>query len=124
MTQNKTNKSVKKDARQESKNKPLKKVRVGRFQISLWQFKRLLTSGDPESIIYTEQWTDVAKVCVQYSTFNKGTNHWENQKIWCAPDDLRDFQEAIDQLSEGETPSSPSQKKVTEVDSCLTYPVG
>ena len=90
------------------KNKPIKKVKAGRFQISLWKFRRLLTSGSPDSTAYHEQWVDVDRVCIQYSTFNRATNQWENQSIWCAPGDLRNLVNVLDNLGGGEEPSLPS----------------
>ena len=90
------------------KNGPIKKVKVERFEISLWQFRRLLTSGSPDSTAYHEQWVDVDRVCIQYSTFNRATNQYENQRIWCAPCDLRNLVNVLDNLGGGEEPSLSS----------------
>ena len=86
---------------------PLKKVRAGRFQISIWTFRKLLSNGGKDSTIYLEQWVNVERACIQYSTFNKATGQWENQAIWCSLDDLRNLAEVVEQLN-GEDSSSPS----------------
>jgi hypothetical protein len=91
------------------KNKPIKKVKAGRFQISLWKFRRLLTSGSPDSTAYHEQWVDVDRVCIQHSTFNRATNQRKNQDIWCAPGELRNLVSVLDKIGEGEDSSLPSR---------------
>jgi hypothetical protein len=88
-------------------NTPLRKVRAGRFQISLWVFRKLLSNGGTHSTIYLEQWVDVERACIQYSTYNKATAQWENQAIWCSLDDVRHLAQVVEQLN-GEEESSPS----------------
>ena len=90
------------------KNKPLKKVRAGRFQISIWKFQKLLSNGRKDSTAYVEQWMDVERACIQYSTYNKATGQWANQAIWCSIDDLRSLAEVVDQLNEEDDSSSSS----------------
>ena len=89
------------------KNKPLKKVKTGRFQISTWVFRRLFTNGDKDSTIYLEKWVDVERACIQYSTYNRATGQWENQSIWCSIDDLRSLAGVVEQLNEEDNSSSP-----------------
>ena len=96
------------------KNTPRKKFRVGRFQISTWVFRRLLSNGDKDSTIYLERWVDVERACIQYSTFNKATGQWENQSIWCPVDDLRSLAEVIDQLNEVDPPQSNEEDSSSE----------
>ena len=108
-----------KQLKNSGKSIPLKKVRAGRFQISIWTFRKLLSNGGKDSIIYLEQWVNVERACIQYSTFNKATGQWENQAIWCSLDDLRSLAEVVEQLN-GEEESSPSpvednEKKGSEV---------
>ena len=86
------------------KNTPLHQIRIGRFQISTWAFRRLVTNGDPESTCYHENWVDELRVCIQHSTYSKSTGKWNNQKIWCSPGDLRNLSEALDTLNEGDLP--------------------
>ena len=92
------------------KKNPLKKVRAGRFQISIWVFRRLLSSGDKDSAIYLEKWVDVERACIQYSTYNKATGQWKNQCIWCSIDDLRSLAEAYDKLNDEDISSSDEVK--------------
>ena len=79
------------------KNKPFKKVKAGRFQISLWKFKRLLNSGNSDSVAYIEQWVDVERACIQHTTYNRVTGQRENQQIWCSRDDLWELLKVAEQ---------------------------
>jgi hypothetical protein len=83
-----------------SKKEPLKKIRVGRFQISTWKFERLVNPVDPdkEPVAYLEKWIDVDRACIQYGTYNKIRREWENQKIWCSPTEFQQLTEVLEQL--------------------------
>jgi len=98
------------------KNKPLKKVRAGRFQISIRKFQKLLSNGGKESTAYIEQLVDVERACIQYSTYNKTVGQWENQAIWCPVDDLRNLAEVVDQLNEEDDSSSSAFDEENEVE--------
>ena len=89
---------AKKQMTKSEKKQPLKKEKVGRFQITLWNSKRLLTSGDPDDVAYIEHWVDVETVCIQYSQRISGTDNWKNQKIFCKPGELRDLSAVLDQM--------------------------
>jgi len=67
-----------------------------------------LSHGDKDSTLYLEQWVDVERACIQYSTFNKVTGQWENQTIWCSLDDLRNLAAVVAQLNEEDDSSSSS----------------
>ena len=83
-----------------SKKEPLEKIRVGRFQISTWKFQRLMNPVEPgkEPTAYLERWVDVDRACIQYGTYNQWRREWENQSIWCSPDQLQSLIEALEQL--------------------------
>lgn len=80
---------------------PYRRSRSGRFQVSLFQFERLVGKGDdfrPEHIV------EQVRVCIQYSYFKRSTNRWERDQIWCSPEELRDLGNAMSGLF-CETPS-------------------
>ena len=83
-----------------SKNEPIWKERVGRFQISTWKSERLVNPVNPneEPVAYLEKWVDVCRACIQYGTYNKIRREWENQTIWCSPDELQHLIEVLEQL--------------------------
>ena len=88
--------------------RPFRSVRAGRFQISIWTFRRLLSNGSSDSTSYIEKWVYVDRVCIQYSTLNRLTGRFENQTVWFPVDDLRNLARVIDQLDcEDESPPSP-----------------
>lgn len=98
-----------KQFRDSGDNRPLRKIRVGRFQISIWKFKQLLSNGGRESTAYVEQWVDVERACIQYSTLNRATRQWENQCIWCPAEELRVLASVLDQFNDSEDESSDEE---------------
>ena len=80
--------------------KPLKNARVGRFQISTWMSMRLMNpvQAGKEPIAYLEKWLEVHRACIQYGTYNKDRQEWENQTIWCSPNELQSLVEALEKL--------------------------
>lgn len=77
---------------------PIRTVRYGRLDISLWRQRN--DRG------FCGETSDPIRVCVRHSRLNRRTNEWKNQAIWCDPEDLRDLANAIDQLN-----NEPSQKR-------------
>ena len=64
---------------------PLEKIRVGKFQISIWKKSTLFRPiKDPDRLAEK----DMLRVCIQYSKYNKASDTWVNQCIWCEVDDL------------------------------------
>ena len=86
-------------ANQNETNKPVTKTRVGRFQMSIWRRKRLIPVQDQDDY-GAERVVKMARACVQYGRFNRGKQRWENQSIWCNPDELRDLANVLDQLNQ------------------------
>ena len=82
---------------QDKKNQPVAKSKVGRFQVSVWKKKKLFQARNDFDV---EREVEMVRVCIQYSTFNKGQNTWTNQSIWCNPDELRDLANALDKLND------------------------
>lgn len=81
------------------KNQPLRKVRSGKFQVTLWRFQRK-ASGDPNATGYSEVPIDVERACIQYSRFDHKTGQWKNQSIWIPVHEVRDLASVVDQLNE------------------------
>ena len=80
----------------EEKNKPLVKKRLGRFQVSIWKRKKLYKAKNDDDV---EREIEITRACIQYSQYNKATNTWINQTIWCNPDELRNLVQALDDLN-------------------------
>ena len=94
-----------KQLKDSGENRPRKKVRAGRFQISTWVFRRLVPHGDKDATTYLEQWVDVERACIQYSRYDRKRRRWDNRRIWCSWDDLRDLAKVVDELNEAEVSS-------------------
>lgn len=75
---------------------PFIKHRVGRFQISVWKRKKIIP---PQNGFIPEREEDIMRACVQFGSFNKATRTWDNQSIWCKPEELRDLANVLDQLN-------------------------
>lgn len=101
-------KMTSKKTEESSKIRPIKKARSGRFQISLWNFRQHESKGSKESITYLEQDVERGRTCIQFSTYSKATNKWQNQSIWCSPQDLRSLADAMDKYDEEVISSSSS----------------
>ena len=80
----------------EEKNKPLVKKRLGRFQVSIWKRKKLFKARNDYDV---EREIEITRACIQYSKYNKTTNTWNNQTIWCNPDELRNLVQVLDELN-------------------------
>lgn len=83
----------------QEKNKPIKKNKVGRFQISIWKRTRIIPAKNDFDV---EREVEQVRACVQYSRFNKLHQNWENQHIWCNPDELRNLAEVLDNMNRGD----------------------
>ncbi len=82
---------------EEEKNKPIRKARIGRFQISIWKRKRIIKARNDFDC---EREIEQVRACIQYSRFNKMTNSFDNQRVWCNPDELRSLVEVLDKLND------------------------
>lgn len=82
----------------EDKKGPIAKKQVGRFQISIWKRRKIVPADD--SRFRPEREYDVVRACVQYSRYRRSTRDFENQRIWCDPDDLRCLAQVLDELGE------------------------
>lgn len=87
-----------KEERQVEKQHPLCKSRGGRFQITTWKKEKVIPADDGK--FRPERRYEVLRACVQYGRFNRATRKYENQQIWCNPDDLRDLVEALDNFGQ------------------------
>ena len=76
--------------------KPIVKKRLGRFQVSIWKRKKLFKARNDYDV---EREVEIARACIQYSQYNKSTNSWTNQTIWCNPDELRNLVQLLDELN-------------------------
>lgn len=85
-------------------NKPILSKRVGKFQISSWCFNRIRKARNDFD---AEQEYEVIRTCIQYSRYNRRSNTFERQQIWCDPFELRDLSALLDALSEEAAPTAP-----------------
>ena len=77
------------------KTRPYRKVQNGQFQISLFNFNRIVRTGNT---MVSELIINNIKVCIQYSQYDQRTHKWKNQQIWCSPEEINDIKSAIDKL--------------------------
>jgi hypothetical protein len=87
---------VKKMINENKRDGPISKSKVGRFQISIWKKKRLLEAKNDFDL---EREIETVRACVQYGRFNRATNSWDNQSIWCNPEELHDLMNALENLN-------------------------
>jgi len=79
--------------------KQVKFCRVGRFKVSLLEVTR--TSKQPEFMRdYAPEREQVQhRVCVQYG--KKVDGKWQNQTIWCSPEEFKSLANCIEDFNSG-----------------------
>ncbi len=70
---------------EDGKNGPAGKLKIGRFEISIWR-----------------KGAGLVRACIQHSKLNRYTGEWINQSIWCNAEELRDLANILDGLDETE----------------------
>jgi len=78
---------------------PIRKWKEGRFQVSIWKRKKVLKA---KSDFDVEREVEPVRACIQFSSFSRVTQTWENQRIWCMPDDLGTLARLLDASDEKE----------------------
>ena len=92
----------------EEKRGPERKVKVGRFQVSIWKRERIIAPREEQKGYVPERRVDIVRACVQYSRKNRQTGEWINQSIWCDPMELRELVNCLDELNNPEGDDSSS----------------
>ena len=82
-----------------SKNRPFKKKKFGRFQVSLWKCERVIPSP-PDKEYIPERVQQTYRACVQHSRYNRKLGDFDRQQIWCNEDELRALVLALEELGE------------------------
>jgi len=83
--------------RQNEKDGPVAKTKLGRFQVSIWRKKSIVKARNGFDF---DREVERVRACVQYGRFNRVTKEWNNQSIWCDPEELRDLANVLDQLNQ------------------------
>ncbi len=81
----------------QEKKGPDNETQVGRFQVSHWRTKRTFPARND---FETEREVVSRRACIQYSRLNRLTQSWENQQIWCNPEELRDLFQALGEVGQ------------------------
>jgi len=107
MKNSEVNKMATKQKKRKTKQ-PEQKVTSGKFSLTIWPQKRILSSGDKDDISYIERTVELKRVCLQFSQKNRHTGKWINQQIWFNLDHLSDLGELLEKLSEEYTEEEES----------------
>ena len=78
---------------------PVLRAKSGRFDVSVWHWKRTISPPDGMEGFSPEHEVDVTRACIRLSHWNKGTRTWDEELIWCSVDDLRSLVQALDGLN-------------------------
>ncbi len=78
---------------------PVTKTRTGKFQVSTWHWKKLISQPEETQDLFAEREIDVHRASIRYSQWNRGAQEWDETIIWCNIDDLRDLVQALDGLN-------------------------
>ncbi len=82
------------------------------FQVSIWHWEKVVGARGGSRDFSAEREIGVHRASIRYSEWNKNSQTWQEQSIWCGIDDLRSLVQALDRLNaptEGllETEQSP-----------------
>lgn len=79
-------------------NKPITSKRLGRFQITAWNYQGIRRARDDD--MDCEKPYEFIRVRIQYSRYNWKTKEFDRQQIWCSPDELRILAALLEQQPE------------------------
>ncbi|MCL4215944.1 MAG: hypothetical protein KJ052_02915 [Candidatus Hydrogenedentes bacterium] len=77
---------------------PYSRVRAGRFEVSLWQWIKVISAPEDQRDYKPDREYIVRRAKIRYSRYNRYSKTWDEQAIWCNINDLEDFKKAIEQL--------------------------
>ncbi len=78
---------------------PIAKAKAGKFQVSIWHWKKIIPPPDEMKDLFAEREFDIYRACIRFSQWNRVTRSWNEQSIWCSIDDLRSLVQTIDELN-------------------------
>ncbi|MBE0558080.1 MAG: hypothetical protein IH628_12680 [Proteobacteria bacterium] len=78
---------------------PIQSAKSGRFDVSVWHWKRTIAPPKGMEDFSPEQEKDVTRACIRLSHWNRATRIWDEELIWCNVDDLRSLVQALDGLN-------------------------
>ena len=81
---------------------PVTKTRSGKFEVSIWHWKKIHSQPDETKDLFAEREIDVERACIRYSRWNRGSRTWDESIVWCCIDDLRSLVQALDDLNNQE----------------------
>ena len=78
---------------------PVAKAESGKFQVSIWHWKKTISPPDETKDLFAEREVDIHRACVRFTQWNRGTRTWDEKLIWCNVDDLRSLVQALDGIN-------------------------
>ena len=98
-------------------NKPYKKVRKGKWQLSFWEIEKIIPASND---FVPERVYRIYRCCLQHSEYDRINRDWRRQSIWFSLTDLSSLIDIIRSIIKEEDDSSLPDKaekeaKTTEV---------
>ena len=78
---------------------PFSRARAGRFEVSLWQWTKIITARQDQRDIKPDREYIVMRARVRFSRYNHYTQTWDEQVIWCNIEELEGLKQALEQLA-------------------------
>lgn len=78
---------------------PVTKTKSGRFEVSIWHWKKVIPQLDDVKDLFAEREVDVHRACIRHSQWSRVERAWQETIIWCEIDDLRSLAQALDELN-------------------------
>jgi len=80
---------------EETKFKPIKRSRSGRFQITVWERPRVVHAGSSSE---ETQKRPEFRASIQHSEFNHYSKIWLDRALWCDQEELVNLAKVLEEL--------------------------
>lgn len=77
---------------------PLMKTKVGKFDVTVWRFKKKVVPPEHLRDYSCELLSEQHRACIRYGRWRPQAQVFEGVTMWCEVDELRDLRQALDRL--------------------------
>lgn len=79
-----------------NENKPAMSAYFGRFQVSVWEWRKVVSAPESERDFKPEREYVCRRACIRHSRWDKMVGVWDRQLIWCNEHELESLKKALD----------------------------
>ncbi|NUM53499.1 MAG: hypothetical protein HUU46_07640 [Candidatus Hydrogenedentes bacterium] len=79
---------------------PISRARYGRFDVSIWQWRKVVSAPPEQRDFKPEREYIVNRACIRHCRWENTVNAWDEQIIWCDVHELDNLKIALERLQE------------------------